>query len=67
VRASEEKSDDARNSCYEELQQGFYHIPKYHMEILKGDFIENWGERIFSTRQLGMRMYITRVTIMVLE
>ena len=49
MHASEEKSDDPRNSCYEELQQGFYHIPKYHREMLLGDFIEKLGrESIFN-------------------
>jgi hypothetical protein len=49
VHASEEKSDDSRKSCYEELQKGFYHIPKYHMEILLGDLIEKLGrENIFN-------------------
>ena len=29
---SEEKSDDSRDSIYEELDQGFDHFPKYHMK-----------------------------------
>jgi len=35
---SEEKSDDTKDSFLEELQQVFYHFPKYHMKILLGDF-----------------------------
>jgi len=35
---SEEKSDDSKDSFYEELDHVFYHIPKYHMKILLGDF-----------------------------
>jgi hypothetical protein len=35
---SKEKSDDAKDSFYEELKQVFYHFPKYHMKILLGDF-----------------------------
>ena len=35
---SEEKSDDSKDSFYEELEQVFYHFPKYHMKILSGDF-----------------------------
>ena len=36
---SEEKSDDSKDSFYEELEQVFfYHFPKYHMKILLGDF-----------------------------
>ena len=41
---SEEKSDDSKNSFYEELKQVFfYHFPKYHMEILLGDFNAKLG------------------------
>ena len=29
--------------------------------------MQNWGERVFSNRQLGMRVYIKIVKIMVLE
>jgi len=35
---SEEKSDNSKDSFYEELEQVFYHFPKYHMKILLGDF-----------------------------
>jgi len=35
---SEEKSDDLKDSFYEELVQGFYNFPKYHMKILLGNF-----------------------------
>jgi len=35
---SEEKSDEAKDSFYEELEQVFDHFPKYHMKILLGDF-----------------------------
>ena len=34
----EEKSDDSKDSFYVELEQVFDHCPKYHMEILLGDF-----------------------------
>jgi hypothetical protein len=30
---SEEKSDDSKESFYEELEQFFYHLPKYHMVV----------------------------------
>jgi hypothetical protein len=36
---SEEKSDDSKDSLYEDLEQVFDHFPKYHMKILLGDFI----------------------------
>ena len=35
------------------------------MKILLGDFNAKVGERIFSNRQLGMRVYISIVIIMV--
>jgi len=31
---SEEKSEESKDSFYEELEQVFYHYPKYHMKIL---------------------------------
>jgi len=39
----------------------------YHTKTVFGDFNENWGERIFSNSQLGMRVYIRIVMIMTLE
>ena len=45
---SEEKSDDSKDSFYEELEQVFDHFPKYHMKIILGDFIAKVGrENIF--------------------
>ena len=62
---SEEKSDQLKGSFYEELEQVFDHLPKYHMKILLGDFNANVGrEKIFKPT---MRVYISIVTIMVLQ
>ena len=45
---SEEKSDDSEDSFSKELEQVFYHFPKYHMKILLGDFNAKVGrENIF--------------------
>jgi len=33
---SEEKSDESRDSFYEELEQVFHQLPKYHMKMLLG-------------------------------
>ena len=45
---SEEKSDESKDSFYEELEQVFYNFPKYHMKILFRDFNVKVGrERIF--------------------
>ena len=32
------RSDDSKDSFYEELEQVFVHFPKYHTKILLGDF-----------------------------
>jgi len=40
---SEEKSDESKDSFYEELEQVFHHFPKYHMKMLLGDFNANVG------------------------
>jgi hypothetical protein len=45
---SEEKSDDSKNSIYEELGQVFDHFPTYHKETLLGDLkVKVEGENIF--------------------
>ena len=64
---SEEKSDEAKDSFYEELEQVFYHFPKYHMKILLGDFNIKVGRENVFKQQLGMRVFISIVMIMVLE
>ena len=35
---SEEKSDESKDSFYEELKQVFDNFCKYHMKIMLGDF-----------------------------
>jgi exonuclease III len=45
---SEEKSDESKDSFYEEVEQVFDHFPKHHMKILLGDFNAKVGrENIF--------------------
>jgi len=45
---SEEKSDESKDSFYEELEQVFDHFPKYHMKMLLEDFNAKVGrENIF--------------------
>ena len=45
---SEEKSEELKDSFYEELEEVFDHFPKYHMTILLGDFNAKVGrEDIF--------------------
>ena len=46
--SSEEKSDESKDSFYEELEQVFDHFPKYHTKKLLGDFNAKVGiEYIF--------------------
>ena len=48
---SEEKSDNSKDSYYEESEQVFDHFPKYHMKILLGDFNAKLGtEDIFKPK-----------------
>jgi len=45
---SENKSDDSKDSFYEELEQSFDHFPKHRMKIQLGDCNEKLGrEDIF--------------------
>ena len=64
---SEEKSEESKDSFYEELEQVLDHFPKYHMKMLLGDFNAKWGERIFSSQQLDRRVSIRIVIIMGLD
>jgi hypothetical protein len=46
--STEDKTDDVKNSFYEELERVFDKFPKYHMKILLGDFSAKIGrEDIF--------------------
>jgi hypothetical protein len=45
---TQDKTDDVKDSLYEELESVFYKFPKYHMKILFEDFNANIGrEDIF--------------------
>jgi len=47
---SKEKSDESKDSFYEDLEQVFDHFPKYRMKILIGDFNAKVGrENIFKS------------------
>jgi len=46
--SSEEKSNDSKDSFYEELEQVVDHFPKYHLKSMLGDFTAKLGlEDIF--------------------
>jgi hypothetical protein len=40
---TEGKSDDSKDSFYEESERGFHHYPKYHMKILFGKCNAKFG------------------------
>jgi hypothetical protein len=63
---TEQKGDDSKDSFYEELEEVFDHFLKSNMKILLGDFNAKMG-KILSNRQLGTRVYIRIVMVMVLE
>ena len=64
---SKEKSDESKDSFYEELEQVFDHFPKYHMKMLLGDLMQKWGKRKFSSQQLDRRVFNSIVMIMGLD
>jgi hypothetical protein len=61
---TEDKTDDVKNSFYEELECVFDKFPKYHMKILLGDFNAKVGVEDNLNRQLGMKAYKKLVIIM---
>jgi hypothetical protein len=42
---TEDKDDDVKDSCYEELEQVFDQFRKYYMKILLGDFNAKVGRK----------------------
>jgi len=63
----EKKSYGSKDSFYDDLERVFYYFSNCHIKILLEDLMQKWGERIFSNLQLGMRVYIRIVMVMVLE
>jgi len=49
----EEKSEESKDSFYDELEQIFYHIPKYHRKILLGNFNAKLGREIIFKPTIG--------------
>jgi exonuclease III len=64
---AEDKTDDVKDSFYEELERIFNKFPKYHMKILLGDLNAKVGREDIFNRQLGMKVYTKSVMIMELE
>ena len=50
---TEGKDDFIKNSFYQELEQTFYQFPRYHMEILLGDFHAKVGQEDIFNPTIG--------------
>jgi hypothetical protein len=61
---TEYKTDDVKDSFYEELERMFDKFPKYHMKFLLGDLSAKVGREDILNRQLGMTVYTKLVMIM---
>jgi hypothetical protein len=61
--SSGNRSVDMKDSFYKELEQVFDQLLKYYMKILLGKL----GEKIFSNKKSGMRVYMKLIMIMGLE
>jgi hypothetical protein len=53
---TDDKTDDMKDSFYEELDRAFDKFPKYRMKIVLGDFNVEVGMKTFSNQQLGKRI-----------
>jgi exonuclease III len=62
-----DKTDDVKDSFFEELERVFDKFLKYHMKILLGDFNTRVGREDFLNRQLGMKLYTKLVIIVELD
>jgi hypothetical protein len=63
---TEDKKHYPKDRFYEKLKQ-MCHFPKYHSIILLGYFNSSFGKRIFSKRQMGIKVPMSIVMIMVLQ
>jgi len=61
------KSEDLKDSFYEQLEEVFNHFPKYHMKILLGDFNAKVGRESIFKPIMDRIVSIRIVTIMGLE
>jgi endonuclease/exonuclease/phosphatase family metal-dependent hydrolase len=50
---TEDKTDDVKDSFYEELERVFDKFPKYHTKILLGDFIPKVGKEDIFEPKIG--------------
>jgi hypothetical protein len=61
---TEDKTDDMKDSLYEELERVFDKFPKYHMKILLGNVNAKLGRETFLNRKFGMNVCTKLVMIM---
>jgi hydroxypyruvate isomerase len=54
---TEDKTDEVKDSFYEELERVFDKFPKYHMKILLENSNAKVGREDFLNRQLGIKVY----------
>jgi hypothetical protein len=64
---TEDKTDDVKDSYYEELERECEKFPKHHMNISLGDFNARVGREHILNRQLGIRVYTKLVMIIELD
>jgi hypothetical protein len=64
---TEDKTDDVKDSFYEELERLFEKFPKYDTNSLLGNFNAKVGRENFLGQPLGMEVYMKLVTIMELD
>jgi hypothetical protein len=65
--STEDKTDDVKDSFYEEMEHVFDKFPKSHMKILFGGLNAKVGREDFLNRHLGMKVCTKLVMIMDLD
>jgi hypothetical protein len=61
---TEDKTDDVKDSFYEDLDHVFDKLCNYHMKMLLGDFNAKVGRKKKKPQKLGMEVYTKLVMIM---
>jgi hydroxypyruvate isomerase len=62
--STEDKTDDVKDSFYEELERVSDKFPKYQMKILLGNFNAKADREDILNRQLGMKVCMKLVMTM---
>jgi endonuclease/exonuclease/phosphatase family metal-dependent hydrolase len=62
--STEDKDDDMKDSFFEELEEVFDQFPRYHMNILMGDFNVQVGREDIFKLIIGNEDYMKSVMIM---